>query len=90
MAKFECRHIEWHDDDDWCEVDAYDANSAACKFAELMDSKDSEAFLRPDQDVHTFLVKKSGDQSCEADAFIVSFDYYKSFRARGEYRKQTT
>lgn len=82
MAEFECRHAEWHDDSDWREVKAYDAESAAVAFAKRMDACDSEMFQRPDADFAMILVRKLG--STEHEVYRVDFDYYKSFSARRE------
>lgn len=79
MALFECRHAEWHDDDDWCEVTAHDISAAATAYAKVLDVHDSEAF--PDPEVtQTILVRHKG--ASEHQTFVISFDYFKSFSAR--------
>jgi len=82
MAMFECRHEEWHDDNDWHEVKAYDAPAAAHAYAEHLDSEDSEAFTDPEI-TQPILVRESGRPE-SMTRFVISFDYCKSFRARRE------
>lgn len=83
MALWECRHAEWHDDSDWHEVKAYDARSAATTYAEHLDGEDSEAWVDPSADPQPILVREHGCPDAPA-LYMVSFDYYKSFRARRE------
>ena len=74
MALFECRHSDWHADDDWCEITAYDITAAATAYAKLLDDSDSEAF--PDPLVtQTILVRHKG--ASESQMFVISFDYYR-------------
>lgn len=82
MAKFECRHAEYHDDDDWFSVDAFDARSAAVVAAVRMDSNDSEMFVDPSYHVAPIYVREPGETAYEL--FTVSFEYSKSFYARKE------
>lgn len=80
MSRFECRHAEHHGDDEWEEVGAFSPESAARVFAEMMDGKDCELFVRPDHDEAVILVRQPGAAAHET--FVVGFDYHKSFRAR--------
>lgn len=86
MALFECRHSEWHADDDWCEITAYDIIAAATAYAKLLDDSDSEAFEHPDM-TQTVLVRHKG--ASDHQTFVISFDYYKSFTARRELEPPT-
>jgi hypothetical protein len=77
---FECRHPDWHGDDDWHPVTASCAASAVEQYVEDVDSRDCEAFQRPDT-VETFLVREAGKPDT-VRSFNVSFDYFKHFRVR--------
>lgn len=86
MALFECRHSEWHADDDWCEITAVDVAAAATAYAKVLDGHDSEAF--PDPEItQTIFVRLKG--ALEYETFVVTFDYYKSFTARRELEPPT-
>ncbi len=87
MGVYECRHGEWHDDTEWHQVSAVDPAHAATVYAEYLDGQDSETWQDQDRDKHTFLVRMLG--RTEHEAFVVSFDYCKSFRARREDRYAT-
>ena len=82
MVRWECRHEEWHDDNDWHEIKAYDAPSAATAYAEHIDGDDSKAFMDPDLP-QPVLVREIGRPD-KVHRFMITFDYCKSFRARRE------
>ncbi len=81
MGVYECRHPEWHDDTDWHEVKAFDAQTAATLYAEYLDSRDSETFMDPSADPVPVLVREFRRPDTMA-LFAISFDYCKSFHAR--------
>lgn len=77
MAKFQCRHEEWHDDKGWTEVEADDHEEAAVSYAEMLDRNDCEAFMS-ESDEHPIIVRNDTSVPIR---FMVSFSYYKSFSA---------
>jgi hypothetical protein len=80
MPRYECTLPEYHDDDEWIEIEAHNPEAAARAFADYMDGRDSEMFMRPDKDATDVKVRRLG--ASDHQTFNVNFYYVKSWYIR--------
>lgn len=75
--KFGCQCAELDGDNDWFEIDAYDAEAAALKYIERCESMSAGEMLnRPEQDREVVRVK---DADGVVRSFEVTMDWSKDF-----------